>query len=116
MPANNWGDKKGGYDLSEYKKLTFMARGEKGGEYIDKFLVGGITGQTEEGDSGESYTDAIELTTAWKKYEIDLKDVDMTHVIGGFGFAINGDMNPQGATIYLDEIMYTKDKTVLSMK
>ena len=30
-PANNWGDKKGGFDLTGAKKLVFWARGEKGG-------------------------------------------------------------------------------------
>ena len=41
-PANNWGAKKGGFDLSEMTKLTFWARGAKGGELIQKFIVGGI--------------------------------------------------------------------------
>lgn len=108
MPANNWGDKRGGYDLGNYHKLTFMARGEKGGEYIDKFMVGGITGQTEEGDSDEASTDATELSKDWKKYEIDLTGRDLSHMIGGFGFAINAEMNPTGATFYLDEVVFEK--------
>ena len=33
-PANNWGAKKGGFDLTGMNKLTFWARGEKGGEKI----------------------------------------------------------------------------------
>jgi len=43
-PANNWGEKKGGYNLSAYTKLTFWARGSKGEEIINEFKVGGITG------------------------------------------------------------------------
>ncbi|MBI3252713.1 MAG: hypothetical protein HYZ52_05320, partial [Candidatus Omnitrophica bacterium] len=31
-PPNNWGTRPGGYDLTGAKKLTFWARGEKGGE------------------------------------------------------------------------------------
>lgn len=108
MPANNWGDKRGGYDLSQYHKITFMARGEKGDEYIDKFMVGGITGQSEEGDSDEGSTDAITLTKDWKKYEIDLTGRDLSHMIGGFGFAINAEMNPSGATFYIDEVSYER--------
>ena len=34
QPANNWGEKKGGYDLTGAKKLTFWARGANGGEKI----------------------------------------------------------------------------------
>jgi hypothetical protein len=40
-PANNWGDKRGGYDLSNYSKLTFWAKGTTGDEIVDKFLIGG---------------------------------------------------------------------------
>lgn len=108
MPANNWGDKRGGYDLSQYKKVTFMARGEKGGEHIDKFMVGGITGQTEEGDTDGGNTEEIDLTKDWKKYEISLVGLDMSHIIGGFGFAMNADMNPSGATFYVDDVVYEK--------
>lgn len=103
-PANNWGDKKGGFDLSGYKTLTFMARGEKGGELIDKFMIGGITGQTEDGDSDNAQTDSIELTKDWKQYSIDLSKCDLKKIIGGFGFALNSDSNPSGATFYVDEI------------
>lgn len=107
-PANNWGDKRGGYNLSAYSKLTFWAKGAEGGEVIDKFLIGGITGQTEEGDSDEASISPVELTKEWKKYTIDLKGLDLTHIIGGFGFAANSDVNPDGFTIYLDEIQLEK--------
>jgi hypothetical protein len=66
-PANNWGDKRGGFDLSAYSKLTFMAKGEVGGEVVDKFFIGGITGQTEEGDSDEASISPVNLTKEWKK-------------------------------------------------
>ena len=107
-PANNWGDKKGGFDLSAYSKLTFMARGEEGGETIDKFFIGGITGQTEEGDTDEASVSPVTLTKEWKTYEISLKGLDMSHIIGGFGFAANADSNPNGLTMYVDEIKLVK--------
>lgn len=108
-PPNNWGDKRGGYDLSSYSKCLFWARGEKGGEVIDKFFVGGITGQTEEGDSdGPQSVSPVDLTKEWKEYEISLTGLDMSHIIGGFGFAANADSNPDGFTMYLDEIRFVK--------
>lgn len=107
-PANNWGDKRGGFNLTGYKTLTFMARGEKGGELLDKFFIGGITGQTEEGDSDEASITAITLTKDWKKYEIPVAANDLSHIIGGFGFAANADSNPEGFTMYLDEIKLEK--------
>lgn len=107
-PANNWGTKRGGFDLKGYKKMVFKVRGEHGGEYIDKFFVGGITGQLEEGDSDEVPSDSIELTKEWRDVTIDLAKADLSHIIGGFGFAMNADSNPKGATFYLDEIRYEK--------
>lgn len=107
-PANNWGDKRGGFDMSPYSKLTFMAKGENGGEVIDKFFMGGITGQTEEGDSDEASLSPVTLTKEWKKYEIPLKGLDMSHIIGGFGVAANADANPSGFTIYVDDVRYEK--------
>lgn len=107
-PANNWGDKKGGFDLSGFRKLLFYARGETGEEVIDKFLIGGITGQTEEGDSDEASISPVELTQKWTEYEIDLNGLDMSHIIGCFGFALNADANPDGATFYLDDIRLVK--------
>ena len=109
-PANNWGDKRGGYDLSGYSKLTFWARGENGTEVVDKFFIGGITGQTEEGDSDEASVSPVELTKDWKVYEIDLTGRDLSHIIGGFGFAANAEANPNGFTIYVDEIKLVKGK------
>lgn len=107
-PANNWGDKRGGYDLSKYTKMTFWAKGENGDEVVDKFFIGGITGQTEEGDSDEASISPVELTKDWELYEISLEGLDMSHIIGGFGFAANADANPDGFTIYIDEIKLIK--------
>jgi hypothetical protein len=107
-PANNWGDKRGGYNLTGYKKMTFWARGDKGGETIDKFFMGGISGQTEEGDSDEASVSPVTLTKEWKFYTVDLTGLDLSHIIGGFGFAANADANPDGFTLYVDEIRYEK--------
>ena len=32
----------------------------------------------------------------------------MSHIIGGFGFAANADANPNGFTLYLDNIKLEK--------
>ena len=40
-PANDWGDKPGGANLSKAATLVFWARGEKGGEKVS-FFMGGI--------------------------------------------------------------------------
>lgn len=107
-PANNWGDKRGGFNLTGYKKVVFMARGEKGGEYIDGFKIGGIVGQTEEGDSDQADSGSIELTKQWKEYSIDIGKLDLSHIVGGFCVVLSGDVNPEGATFYIDEVRYVR--------
>jgi hypothetical protein len=105
-PANNWGEKMGGYDLSSYKRLVFWARGGKGGEKIAEFKVGGISG--DQGDSDGASVGPIVLTKDWKKYTIDLADKQMTHIIGGFAWSASHDDNPDGFDLYLDEIRFEK--------
>ena len=103
-PANNWGNVDAGYDLSKATKLTFWARGEKGGEKIEEFKVGGLTG--EYSDSDVSNIGPVVLNKEWTQYTIDLKGKDMSYIFGGFCWATNIDGNPNGATFYLDEIKY----------
>ena len=104
QPANNWGDKKGGFDLSGAKKLTFWAKGEKGGEKIAEFKMGGITGEYPDSDS--SVIGPIELTNKWQQFSIDLDGKDLSYIIGGFCFAASKDDNSNGFVIYLDDIIY----------
>ncbi len=106
-PANNWGSKDGGYDLTGATKLTFWARGEKGGERIEEFKIGGIMGEYSDSDSAG--IGPVVLTPEWKEYSIDLRGKDLSYIIGGFCWSTNADVNPQGATFYLDEIKYEKE-------
>ena len=71
IPANNWGDKPGGYDLTGYKRLTFYARADRPIKIAD-FKVGGITG--EHGDSDEAGLSQVDVGKKWQKYTIDLAD------------------------------------------
>jgi len=103
-PANNWGTIDAGFDLSKATKLTFWARGEKGGERIEEFKVGGIMGEFS--DSDVANIGPVILTKEWTQYTIDLKGKDMSYIIGGFCWATNVDVNPEGVTFYLDEIKY----------
>lgn len=105
-PANNWGEKKGGFDLRGAKKLTFWARGEKGDERIQEFKVGGISGTYPDSDSNG--IGPIDLTKEWKQYTIDLTDLDLSHISGGFCWATNADSNPEGAVFYLDDTQFEK--------
>ncbi len=110
-PPNNWGTVPGGYDLSHFSKLSFWVRGQSGGEQIH-FFVGGIQGP--KGDSLQpsiyavtADTNWITLTTSWQLVTINLKAQNLTYIIGAFGWSTNNDRNRQGATFYLDDIVYS---------
>ena len=103
-PPNNWGTRPGGYNLTGAKKLTFWARGDKGGEHIEEFKLGGITG--EYADSDVAGIGPVVLTTEWQQFTIDLEGKDLSSISGGFCWSTNLDANPEGATFYLDDIKY----------
>lgn len=106
-PANNWGEKPGGSNLNGYTKLTFWARsGTKKPVTINEFKMGGITGQY--ADSGSAAIGPVDVPTKWTKYTIDLKGQELSQIIGGFCWATNHDVAPDGFTLYLDEIRYEK--------
>jgi hypothetical protein len=109
-PPNNWGSKKGGFDLTGMTKLTFWARGAKGGEIISKVMVGGIKGAYPDTASVES--GPIELTDAWRQYTVNLSGKDLSYINGAFGFVINSDLSPEGATFYLDDIKFEADSAM----
>ncbi|NLE91103.1 MAG: hypothetical protein GX598_00955 [Elusimicrobia bacterium] len=107
-PANNWGSKKGGFDLTGMTKLTFWARGAKGGEIIQKFVVGGIKGDYS--DSAAAEFGPVELTDTWKEYTINLAGRDLSYISGGFGWVATADLNPDGCVFYIDDIKFSVDQ------
>ena len=108
-PANNWGNKKGGFDLTGMTKLTFWARGAKGGEVLQKITVGMSNKDKTYPDTTLVEMGPIELTDAWKKYTVNLAGKDLSYVNGGFSWSTTADLNPNGATFYLDDIKFEVD-------
>jgi len=107
-PADNWGERKGGFNLTGAKKLVFWARGKNGGEKIAEFKIGGVGV-----GSGRDYPDSdtasigpVILSSRWKEYEIDLRDKDLSYISGGFAWIANVDDNPSSCTFYIDNVRY----------
>jgi hypothetical protein len=106
---NNWGEKPGN-DLTKsgYTKITFWARGDKGEEVVE-FKTGGIDAT----DKGKPYKDSFEKTMGkillektWKQYTISLEGLNLSSVIGAFCWVVSTSANPEGVTIYLDDIQF----------
>jgi len=103
-PANNWGRRKGGFNLSGAEKVTFWARGELGGEQIQEFTIGGIDGDYP--DTDKTVIGPVILSDQWKQYTIDLRGKDLSYISGGFAWTSEVSVNPGDCVFYLDEMRF----------
>ena len=101
-PADDWGDKPGGFDLDGAKKLTFWARGAQGGEKVE-FGFGLIDRDKKFYDTAKGKT-AATLTKEWKQYTVPIGDVDLSRIKTGFYWTAAATGAP--FTFYLDDIKY----------
>ena len=94
--------------LSKYPELAvYFAIGVGywlGSIQILGFKLGGVTG--EYADTDVAGIGPVVLTTEWQQFTIDLEGKDLSSISGGFCWATNLDVNPDGATFYLDDIRY----------
>jgi hypothetical protein len=104
-PGADWANIDGGFNLSCATKLTFWARGDKGGEKAE-FKVGGLNGAFKDSLQPARSTGPLVLTKEWKQYTLELNSKELNHIMGGFVWVTNKPSNPNGATIYLDEIRF----------
>jgi hypothetical protein len=105
-PADNWGGRKGGYDLTGATRLVFWAKGEMGGERIEEFRVGGLGAGQMYQDSDAASIGPVILMKEWTKYTIDLRGKDLSYISGGFSWVANVLRNPHHCTFYLDAIRF----------
>ncbi len=104
-PAQDWGDRAGGFDLTGAKKLTFWARGEKGGEVVD-FKFGILGREKKFFDTGKGGLERVTLTRDWKQYEINISNQDLTRIKTGFEWNLASSGQP--ITFYLDDVQWEK--------
>ncbi len=102
-PANDWGDAPGGYDLTGAKKLTFWARGEKGGEVVN-FSFGIIGKDKPFSDTASNQLEKVRLTDEWSQFTLYLKGQDLSRIKTAFVWSLAGKGEP--ITFYLDDIKY----------
>lgn len=93
-----------GYNLTGAHHVVFWVRGEKGGERIEKFKVGGARETISDSDAASA--GPFTLTTEWEQHSIDLHGKDLSSINTGFYWEVNLEHNPEGVTFYLDEIKF----------
>ncbi len=87
--------------LGSVSRLSFWARGLKGGEVIE-FRVGADDAKPSPGKSLPKTT----LASRWQRYEIDLEDVDLTNATALFLWTATDLDNPGGAAFLLDDVRF----------
>ena len=117
QPKPNFGNyPDAGFNLTGAKRLTFWARGKEGREKVE-FFAFGVGRDPITGEPIAPYPDSspkkslgyITLTKEWKQYTLDLTGVDLSYVLGGFGWVTNApENNDKTIAFYLDDIRYDK--------
>lgn len=85
-------------------RVSFRARGERGGELIE-FKAGGIRDCAPYRDLFEVRR-TVRLTRTWTSYTLDLRGKSLASVLGLFAWIATTGNNPSGATFYLDDMRY----------
>lgn len=101
-PAQDWGDRPGGFNLSGAKRLTFWARGEEGGEVVS-FELGLLKGDKKFHDTASAKLAEVRLTPEWKEYSLDLEGKDLSRIKTGFAWVHAASGKP--AVFYLDDVV-----------
>lgn len=120
IPTPNFGTvPNAGVDLRGATRLTFWARGEKGGEQIE-FFLGGVGYDADSGTPNAPYPDSTPripprgtvtvLTQQWQQYSINVSTADLSYMLGGFGWVVAARNNPNGAVFWVSGIQYDKPR------
>lgn len=104
-PANNWGTKAGFAVPAGAKKVTFQAKGAKGGEKVT-FLAGGIVNAMSQYTDSIKATTTVTLTAAWATYSIDLSGQSYSSVLGGFGWTMTSMDAGASGGFFVDDIQW----------
>ena len=102
-PADDWGDRDGGWNLTGAKKLVFWARGGEGGEAV-AFKFGVLGHDKNFFDSASGSLEGVTLTKEWKEYAIELTNDSLVRIKTGFGWSLASQGHP--VTFYLDDIRF----------
>lgn len=97
-----------GDDLSAagYRRISFWAKGQNGGE-VAEFRAGGLGNiKTRYRDSFDVTAGKIKLNAGWSEYSIYVSDADLSSVMTVFCVLFHREDNADGAVVYLDDLQY----------
>jgi hypothetical protein len=97
-----------GDDLSKagYRRISFWAKGAKGGE-VAEFRAGGLGHlKTRYRDSFDVTAGKVKLGPTYAEYSIFVTDADLSSVMTVFCALFHREDNADGALIYIDDVQY----------
>jgi hypothetical protein len=105
--AGNEGEAAGdNLSAAGYRRISFWAKGEKGGE-VAEFRAGGLGNvKTRHRDSLDVTAGKIKLNAGWHEYSIYVIDADLSSVMTPFCVLLYREDNADGAVVYVDDIEY----------
>lgn len=101
-PTNDWGDKGVGFDMTGAQKVTFWARGEKGGEEVS-FKFGLIGKGKKYHDTAKGALESVKLSTEWRWYGIPASG-DLSRIKTGFSWVVFAKGAP--VVFYIDDVRW----------
>ena len=105
FPERNFGEKPGrNLSQSGFTKLSFHARGAKGGETVEFFAGGNTTPGLPYQASFPKTGERLVLTKEWTRYTIPLNGMDLSNVTTAFGWSIQG--SDALTTFFIDAMKY----------
>ena len=87
-PPNDWGDRVGGYNLMGATRLTFWAKSTS--EMVGGTFGFGMIGQEKPYYDTGKKSERFQLSNEWKKYEIDIRGMDLRCIKTGFVMYLGG--------------------------
>lgn len=75
-------------DLTQAKRMSFFAKGALGGEQIQVSSAGKLASNGKAVKFGATSKD-LALENKWKKYEIDVSNLDLSGITHGFAFKVS---------------------------
>ncbi len=106
-PENNWGDEKGkNHSGKGFTRLTFWAKGAKGGERVI-FKSGGHTRPGARFPASyETSSGIVTLGKTWKQYSISLAGLDLSNSPAAFAFVVTRQLDPEGCVFQIRDLFF----------
>ena len=101
-PPNDWGENLGGYEIIKANEFSFWAKASK--KNVVATIGFGLIGKDKPFPDTSKKSMEVKLNTKWKKYTINVKNLDLSCIRSGLVVFSNAYGSPQN--IYLDDVVF----------